>query len=354
MTQRAQLWEGLASAGITHGSLPAEAGDRSPWYVRAMLGIAAWLAAVFLLAFLGIALSTVLRNATAAIAIGAVICGAAIVVLRMVTANVFVAQLAVAVSLAGQGLIAFGLLDHGGWRGAGPWLALAALEIVLVALAPDYLHRVLSTLAAAVAMRMALGVLGWAALFPALLAAVFVATQGNEPRLLTRSAVWTAVVTGLVLTLLFLVPASLVWNELGGVRRASHFVALPPWLGTVALAVVFVGAIGKLLRDARVAWTSPTGAYALLAAVAVVLVAWPIPGVMVALLVLLLAFAAGQHVLMGLAILLLLAALGHYYYSLQSTLLVKAAALFATGVVLIAARFLVRVAVPREPETGHA
>lgn len=90
MTQRAHLWESLTAAGIAHGPLPADAGDRSPWYVRAMLGIAAWLAAVFLLAFLGIGLSGLLRNATVAIALGAVICGAAIVLLRQVPGNVFV------------------------------------------------------------------------------------------------------------------------------------------------------------------------------------------------------------------------------------------------------------------------
>ena len=70
--------------------------------------------------------------------------------------------------------------------------------------------------------------------------------------------------------------------------------------------------------------------------------------------VLLLSFATGQRVLMGMAILALLFALGHYYYSLQSTLLVKAAALFATGVLLVGARFLVRLAVPRKLEAGHA
>ena len=353
MTQRAQLWESLTAAGIAHGPLPADAGDRSPWYVRAMVGIAAWLAAVFLLAFLGIGLSGVLRNATAAIAIGVGICGVAIAVLRLVPANAFVVQLAVASSLAGQGLIAFGLLDHGNWRDAGPWLAIAAFEIVLIALAPDYLHRVLSTLAAAVAMRMALGALGWAALFPALLAAVLVATQGDDSRVLTRGALWTPAATGLVLALLVLVPSTLVWNEVWGARGASQFIAVPPWVGTAALAIVFVVAIARLLMEARVAWTSSTGAFALLAALAVVVVAWPIPGVIVALLVLLLAFAAGQRVLMGLAILALLFAFGHYYYSMQSTLLVKSAALFATGVLLIGARFLVRFAVPRT-KAGHA
>jgi uncharacterized membrane protein len=145
-----------------------------------------------------------------------------------------------------------------------------------------------------------------------------------------------------------------MWNEIWGGRSAVPLVSLPPWLGTAALAVVFVAALGKLLLEARVAWTSYTGMSALLAGLAVVIVAWPIPGVIVALLVLLLAFAAGQRVLMGLAILALLFALGHYYYSLQSTLLAKAAALFATGVLLVGARFLVGIAIPREPEAGHA
>jgi hypothetical protein len=201
---------------------------------------------------------------------------------------------------------------------------------------------------------MAMGAFGWAALFPALLAAAFVAMQGNARRLLMRDALWAPVATGLVLGLLLLIPSTLVWNEVWGYRSASQVIAFPPWLGTAVLTVVFVVAIAKLLLETRVAWTSSTGMAALLAALAVVVVAWPIPGVIVALLVLLLAFAAGQRVVMGLAILALLAVLGHYYYSMQTTLLVKAAALFATGVLLVGARWLVRAAVPREPEAGHA
>ena len=161
-------------------------------------------------------------------------------------------------------------------------------------------------------------------------------------------------VIGLVLALLIIIPSTVLWNEVWGVRGAIKVAELPPWLGTAALAIVFVVAIGKLLADARVAWTSLTGMSALLAGLAVVLAAWPIPGVIVALLVLLLAFAAGQRVLMGLATLALLFALGHYYYSLQSTLLAKAAALFVTGVLLVGARYLVAIAVPHAPEAGHA
>lgn len=157
-----------------------------------------------------------------------------------------------------------------------------------------------------------------------------------------------------MLALLLLVPFTWAWNEVEGIRSGTQFAGLPLWLPTAALAVVFVAAIGKLLMEARVAWTSYMGVSALLAGLAVVLFAWPIPGVIVALLVLLLTFATGQRVLMGMAILALLFALGHYYYSLQSTLLVKAAALFATGVLLVGARFLVRLAIPHKLEAGHA
>ena len=65
----------------------------------------------------------------------------------------------------------------------------------------------------------------------------------------------------------------------------------------------------------------------------------PMPGVVVALIVLLVAFAAGRRALAGLAVVALLPRRSsHYYYALETTLLVKSAALFATGVVLVGAR----------------
>ncbi len=353
MTPREQLWERLAFDGIVQGAPPADAGDASPWYVRAMLGIAAWLAAVFLLLFVGIGLSDLLRNATAAIVVGAVICGAAVTLLRMTRGSVFVVQLAVAASLAGQGLFAFGVLEHG-WRDLAPWLGVAAFELVLIVLAPDYLHRVLSTLAAAFAVRMAAEVLGWNALFPALLASALVAVHGADLRSPPRAALVAPVTTGLVLALLLVIPVALLWGDFFAARRAVLFTGVAPWLGPAALGIVFVAGVAKLLAEANVAWTSLGGIGALLAALAVAALAWPVPGVVIALLVLLLAFAASQRVLMGMALLALLFALGHYYYSLQFTLLVKAGALSATGVVLVGARFLVRMALPRETEAGHA
>jgi len=75
-----------------------------------------------------------------------------------------------------------------------------------------------------------------------------------------------------------------------------------------------------------------------LAVVALAAAAWPVPGLTVALIVMLVAFATGHTALLGFAILAMLGALGHYYYSLQTTLLAKSGALLATGLVLLAFR----------------
>jgi hypothetical protein len=338
VTAAAGTWERLAAAGIVSGTAPPAADDRGPWYVAAMLGVAAWLSALFLLAFLAIALSDLLRNATSAIVTGALLCAAAIAVLRVAGIGVFATQLAIAASLAGQALVMFGILE-GSARDAVSWAVIAVFEAILVAVAPQYVHRVLATLGAAVALRMALGAAAVAALFPAVVAAAFVAAQGASPQRLLRDSLWGPVSTGLALALLLVIPFALLDSLFFATRRSALFVGLAAWAGTAAVACIFVASIGRLLREAGIGWRSRAGAWALAGGFLLSLAAWPVPGVVVALIVLLEAFAAGRRALAGLAVVALPAALAHYYYAMQAPLLVKAGALAATGIVLLGARF---------------
>jgi len=65
--------------------------------------------------------------------------------------------------------------------------------------------------------------------------------------------------------------------------------------------------------------------------------------------IVLLGFANGNRVLVGLGIASLLFYVSGYYYLLDATLLVKSGVLAATGAVLIAARWLVlNVVMPKE------
>lgn len=353
MTGNAGVWERLAAAGIVGGTAPPAVDEQGPWYVAAMLGVAAWLSALFLLAFVGIALSDLLRSVTAALVIGALVCAAAIALLRAAGNHVFATQLGIAASLAGQALVVYGVLE-GGVRNPVAWLAFAVFEAILVAAAPQQAHRVLATLAAATAVRMALGTVHAGALFPAVLAGAFVAAQGATPARLLRDPVWAPVSGGLALALLLVIPSALVDELLFVTRRSAPLASFPAWAGTVAVAAVFVVSIGRLLREAGIAWRSRAGAWALAAGVLVAVAAWPVPVVVVALIVLLEAFAAGRRTLAGVAIAALLAALAYHYHTLQVPLLAKAGALAATGIVLLGARFLLPYARAGGPEADRA
>jgi hypothetical protein len=290
---------------------------------------------------------------TAAI-LGLVVCAGAIVLLRVARGGVFATQLAVAASLAGQGLVVVGLaLDH--WNSAPTWLVLAAFEAVLIVVTPDALHRVLSTLAAAIAARIALGSLGAATLFPALIAAGFVAALTRAEQLEAHASWPPAVATGLALTVLLQLPLALLDGSiLRSMFGAPSGAVLPFWVGAAALAAVFLASVVALMRRVGVAPESRAGMLAVAGAVAIAAVAWPVPGVVVAALMLLYAFAAGRLFLQGLAVVGLLEALVCYYYVLQASLLVKSAALFATGIVLIGARLLMRTIEATSSEANRA
>jgi hypothetical protein len=200
----------------------------------------------------------------------------------------------------------------------------------------------------------ALVTLGWGALFPAMAAAAFVLVQSNEARLAARTSLWQPVATGLAFAAL----ASASGVAFGGSELAlwgNHRVTqLPSWAGFATVAVVLLATVGQLLRNAAVPTASQLALWSWLAALALVAAAWPIPGLAVALIVLLVAFAAGNTVIVGFAILTMLAVLGHYYYSLQTTLLVKSGALLATGVVLLLSRYFLRSLPDPAKEQDHA
>jgi uncharacterized membrane protein len=86
----------------------------------------------------------------------------------------------------------------------------------------------------------------------------------------------------------------------------------------------------------------PAGIAALLASVAFVAAAWPLPALVAALLVVVVAFASGRLALMGLGLVAMAAILAYYYYALETTLLAKSMSLIVAGAVLLVARFAVR------------
>ena len=47
--ERISLWNDLSSQGLVSGDVPSDENIESPWYVRLLIGLSGWIAALFML-----------------------------------------------------------------------------------------------------------------------------------------------------------------------------------------------------------------------------------------------------------------------------------------------------------------
>lgn len=354
---RQTLWARLRDAGLVEGDAPAVAESRSPWFVRVMLGIAGWIGALFLLAFVGVGFTFVVKSATAAFVVGAGICAGAAVLFRAVPKNDFMSQFGLAVSLAGQALMIFALVQWFGHSFTAAALAIALQQALLFVLVPNFIHRVWTSWTGAYAAVYALGDAGLQAFAPAAVTFGFLwpwLAELDRPRRgellraagygLALAAVQTAVMHGSLWA---------VWLAGLGARQALGGEALS-WLGNLASGLVLVWAVLRLLKREGVGLDAAQGRIALAGAGVLALISLEAPGVGPAAAILVLGFANGNRVLAGLGILALLGYLSHYYYALHATLLEKSALLAGAGLALLAARLALRRWWPDAKEVQHA
>jgi len=342
---RAQLVEGLRAEGL----LSAEAGDEAsrmlagqapetPWYVRAMVGLGAWLASLLLIGFVaGISL------ATDGVTVVGLLLVAAAVVLRRQTENDFVVQSTLAASLAGQALFMFGITQ----LVSGDVIEVAcgvlvAMSIVLFVIFPDPIHRVISVLLAVGALAVLLYASEAQALVPVLgpaLAAALVVVNRNRAGLTAggkghlvpplENGLMLAGFGCLLLSTVYLLP------ELGAFSFYPR-----PWISTLLLGALLLSLGRRILPTWAGDTTRTAGPVVGVLLVGIIAAAWNAPGLLLALIVLLLGVSSGNHFFAGAGLVFLAAFLALWFYGIEVSLLVKSITLAASGVVILLARSL--------------
>jgi len=346
----------LSEAGAAKMTLLAveSAPLATPWYVRALLGASAWLAALFVLVFIGSTLR--INSALTFFLIGVVLIATATAGRRFFE-HIFLNQLLLAASFAGQAMVIGGIAKDGNDTRAA--LATGIMEIALIVLYRDATHRFVSTLFAFVAALVVCYELHMPNLIHLLLILTAVGTLliwENETELITsgRGGLFRPVGYALAVALLMLPLLSVMtgaWHPLGGdfmPHRATWWFSSA---GVLALTVVLEF---RILRSCGVPADSHTALILFAATFLLALFLLGAPGIMAALLVLLLGFHRGNRILMGLALLFLPLFLVFFYYNLQQTLLLKSLTLMTSGVTLLIIRFLFSRLGGRAQEVHHA
>lgn len=355
----AALWDRLRAGDLVEGDYPPPGSIAPPWYVRVMLGIAGWIGALFLLLFVGAAFTFILEDAASAFILGAVACAAAFALFRAFDGNDFAEQFGLAVSLAGQVMIIIGLAQFVEPDDPPFYFAVAATQALLALAVPNFLHRVLATTGAAVALALGINQLSLHGLAAPILALGLALIWLEPKRWAAGGRIWRPIGYGLVLALL--------------VVETVRLFDLQTWLGTSngdpGWMVLYGPLLGRGLTAALLVWVAvalarredpaPTGRVTVSAAAAALLfglLSLQAPGLASAVLILLLGFAAGNRLLSALGILGLLGFVSHFYYSLHATLLEKSGLLAITGLVLLAAWFALQRLFPASgaTEAAHA
>ncbi|MCP5349035.1 MAG: GDYXXLXY domain-containing protein [Gammaproteobacteria bacterium] len=334
-----EIWERLQANRLVDGPMPEASEGHSPWYIRTISGIAGWLASLFLFGFFAMALSDLWSSSENVLisVVGFLLLGIAFTIFRQVRDNEFLQQLALACSLCGQLLLAINWLDDGG-TGFQPLLALTVLQAALAAVVPNFLHRVICSWLAAVALFFALAALGYAQVSAVVVLVGFAAIWLSErnwghARRKDRH-LFEAIGLGLALALVHLNGHLLYIDDL----LFWHGTASGQWvtvLNSGGLLLVY-GLFVKHLFDEQLFVPGRQGliwcGLASLAFLAVVLL---VPSGAVAVLILLIGFATQRNFLLAIGIAALLTFLSWYYYHLDQTLLFKSLVLMGTGILLL-------------------
>ncbi len=338
---REHVWQRLLQQKLVQGDLPAPDATQSSinqaWYIRVMLGFAGWFGALFLMAFVGIGFSFVMDSSLASMVIGIALCTAAYVMFRAVKRQDFLEQFALAVSLAGQGFILFGLFKEFRWEDRTLYGVILLLELFLTFLMPNFIHRFLTSLAALCAAYWLLQVAGFYGLMHGVLALAVLALWWS-PIMLRHAGLWRPIAYALAFALLcsegsrFVRPLYWYGSELAWIKYAWLF-------GSSLVNIAWLSAAVLVLRRQQLALNSPLAIAALCGSLALCGFNYVAPGLSSALLLILIAVSFSNRILLGLGLFALLSFLSHYYYQMQVSLLYKSMVLLSLGTLLLLIRW---------------
>lgn len=323
-----------------------------PWYLRAIVGIGAWLASCFFLGFAIVLIGWQEEHQTVIGCMGVILLLVAVAVGRQPW-GIFAGQCALAVSLAAQAMIYYGFVNEH----RHPLGTIAVFSIILATtlyiVFPNFLSRLMTCF---IALQVTLFWIYAGSDGDPFSDGVRVQSDLSEVALCYwafhlvaicwcflrshRSLLWTPLGYALIASL----TAWQVENLSNIWIRSAQIIYSPAWIewmffhlrtGLTALTLFGIliwvaGGISVLRKNARM--------FIAVALALTVLVCLSSNGVILALLLMLLGFSLQNRPVLGLGFILFPVFLTHYYYNLNLDLLAKSLALMGSGAALLLLR----------------
>jgi uncharacterized membrane protein len=340
---QSQLWALLSNTSLVSGEEPAAGELDSPWYISVLMGFLGWLAALFLLGFVGLGIFSVIESKVASFIVGILMIGGAYLLLQKNQA-IFAEYFSLAISLAGQVLVLWSLLESSGAESRFFWLAMMVLQISIAALMLGAVHRVFSAYFACFAFIAFLILSGAQNIGVSIILFGVVWLWLNEFRYTQYMAQIRTMGYGLVLALISIKGALITSTSSSfwwGYNRQPE-IWIQPWVGQLLSGFVLLYLVWGLRHQSSSAisqWSNRLIMRVYFAVALIAAISFEAPGIIIGVAILLLGFAGSNRVLTGLGCVSLLLYISAYYYQLHNTLLDKSLSLLALSIVLLGCRY---------------
>lgn len=341
--KREAVWNELTEKGFVTGDVPVVGDIESPWYVRLLIGFSGWFAALFFLGFLGVGFEFVYKENVAGFIVGGIMIFIAYMLLDKKSDSDFSSQFALAVSFAGQALLVFSL-DLFKWFTAADsfnWILLATIQLILAWFMPNSIHRVWSAFAAIMALTIALTVGHIYFIQTPLIMLAVAVVWLNEFKWIDYQKKLKPIGYGITLALLYQASTGILHIMFWNAARYKESM-VQPWVSELLTGFVVLYVVYELLKRQAINIPSRVANIAFVGALILIIASLKMFGLTIGVMIILLGYANSNRILTGLGILSLLYYMSAYYYTMQTTLLLKSELLAALGIVLLFSSWLIR------------
>lgn len=336
----------------------AESAARSPWFISLLFGMSGILASLFFIGFLTLMLDNtgLLDSTLAVIIIGALlsVIGGFLFYNARSRHSPFWNGLAFAITLAGQGYIAFALLASEIEEPLNIMLLLL-VQLLMTIIIPNFIYRLLSATLALSCLFYLLNYyhlseasLGLLALITSVThlqrytLAAFIPTKWRASFFDISSAIGYASAYVLLNVSVYFIAAEYgnSFDNLNSLDNYGEAFSYNYYLAQGLLTLASLYAAYLILKRYHIKLLSAAGLLISAAIIILGVISIYVSGLLATSLIIIIATANSQRVLLGLGVIALVGYIFWYYYQLDTTLLVKSASMLVIGIALLLLRWL--------------
>lgn len=352
---------GLIDATINNKTLAsADAHDSMPWFLHLFFGSSGVLASLLFIGFLSLLLAETgaLDSAIGLFMIGAILSAAGFLLFKTkhIRTSTFMSSLAFALSVAGQLYIAFALFFNGFFRMFISGLALPLevwlflfIQVLMTFIVPSFIYRLLSSLVALGCIIYLLNFYNLPEVSVGLIALLVTITHLQRFSILKRvSCVWHRNMSDVIgavgyASAIMLLSISVYFiaaeygHDFGSYKQGFHY---NYYLAQGLLTLASLYATVLILRRYAVKLLSTTGIIIFCATAILGVMSVYVSGLLATCLIIVIATANSQRVLLGLGVFALVGYIFWYYYQLDTSLLLKSTSMLIIGIGILLMRWL--------------